>query len=58
MAGMQQGASQIRGQGPKRELPIGKRVVVRYSPKNPAGLNGLELDSWTYTGDRPTGLFN
>jgi hypothetical protein len=41
-----------------RELPVGKRVVVRYSPKNPAGLNDLELDSWTYTGDRPTGLFS
>ena len=36
-----------------RELPVGKKVVVRYSPKNPAGLNDLELDSWTYTGDRP-----
>jgi Protein of unknown function (DUF3592) len=42
----------------KRELAIGKRVVVRYSPKNPAGLNGLELDSWTYSGDRPTSLFS
>jgi Protein of unknown function (DUF3592) len=38
-----------------RELPVGKQVVVRYSPKNPE-LNSLELDSWTYTGDRPTSL--
>ncbi len=38
-----------------RELPIGKPVVVRYDPKNPAS-NDLELDSWTYTGDRPTTL--
>lgn len=42
----------------ERELPVGKRVVVRYSPKNPVGLNDLELDSWTYTGDRPTNLFS
>lgn len=42
----------------ERELPVGKRVVVRYSPKNPARLNSLELDSWTYTGDRPTSLFD
>jgi hypothetical protein len=40
-----------------RELPIGKPVVVRYNPKNPAS-NDLELDSWTYTGDRPTTLGN
>ena len=38
-----------------RELPVGKRVVVRFNPKNPT-LNDLELDSWTYTGDRPTSL--
>jgi hypothetical protein len=38
-----------------RELPVGKQVVVRYSPKNPA-LNNLELDSWTYTDDRPISL--
>jgi len=39
----------------ERELPVGKNVVVRYSPKNP-NLNDLELDSWTYAGDRPTTL--
>lgn len=39
----------------ERELPVGKKVVVRYSPKNPT-LNDLELDSWTYAGDRPTTL--
>ena len=39
----------------ERELPIGKKVIVRFSPKNP-NLNDLELDSWTYTGDRPTSL--
>jgi hypothetical protein len=39
----------------ERELPVGKRVVVRFDPKNP-GFNDLELDSWTYTGDRPTSL--
>jgi len=39
----------------ERELPVGKKVVVRFSPKNPT-LNSLELDSWTYTGDRPTTL--
>ena len=38
-----------------RELPVGKAVVVRFDPKNPA-LNDLELDSWTYTNDRPTSL--
>jgi Protein of unknown function (DUF3592) len=38
-----------------RELPVGKKVVVRYSPRNPT-LNDLELDSWTYAGDRPTTL--
>ena len=38
-----------------RELPVGKAVVVRFDPKNPA-VNVLELDSWTYTGDRPTSL--
>jgi hypothetical protein len=39
----------------ERELPVGKRVVVRFNPKNPA-FNDLELDSWTYSEDRPTGL--
>jgi hypothetical protein len=39
----------------QRELPVGKRVVVRFNPKNPS-FNDLELDSWTYTGDRPTTL--
>ena len=39
----------------ERELPVGKQVVVRFHPKNPA-FNDLELDSWTYTGDRPTTL--
>ena len=39
----------------ERELPVGKRVVVRFNPKNPA-FNDLELDSWTYSGDRPTSL--
>ena len=39
----------------ERELPVGKKVVVRYSPGNPT-LNDLELDSWTYAGDRPTSL--
>lgn len=38
-----------------RELAIGKPVVVRFNPKNPAN-NDLELDSWTYTNDRPTSL--
>jgi hypothetical protein len=38
-----------------RELPAGKPVVVRFNPRNPA-LNDLELDSWTYTNDRPTSL--
>ena len=38
-----------------RELPVGKPVVVRFNPKNPA-FNDLELDSWTYTNDRPTSL--
>ena len=38
-----------------REFPVGKPVVVRFDPKNPA-LNCLELDSWTYTNDRPTSL--
>lgn len=38
-----------------RELPIGKRVVVRFNPKNPIS-NALELDSWTYSGDRPLDL--
>jgi hypothetical protein len=38
-----------------RELPVGKAVVIRFNPKNPA-LNDLEVDSWTYTNDRPTSL--
>jgi len=38
-----------------RELPIDKKVVVRFNPKNPE-LNNLELDSWTYSGNRPTSL--
>jgi hypothetical protein len=37
------------------ELAVGKPVVVRFNPKNPAS-NDLELDSWTYTNDRPTSL--
>jgi hypothetical protein len=39
----------------ERELPVGKRVVVRFNPKKTA-FNDLELDSWTYSGDRPTSL--
>lgn len=39
----------------ERELPMGGPVVVRFNPKNPT-LNNLELDSWTYIGDRPTTL--
>ena len=39
----------------ERELPVEKKVVVRFNPKNPSD-NNLELDSWTYTGDRPTTL--
>jgi len=39
----------------ERELPIGKSVIVRFHPKNPA-TNDLELDSWTYTSDRPLDL--
>ena len=39
----------------QRELPVGKSVVVRYDPRIPSA-NGLELDSWVYTGDRPTSL--
>ena len=38
-----------------RELPVGKAVVVRFNPKSPA-FNNLEVDSWTYTNDRPTSL--
>jgi len=38
-----------------RELAVGKPVVVRFNPKNPAS-NDLELDSWTYTNDRPSSL--
>jgi hypothetical protein len=38
-----------------RELPVGKPVIVRFDPKNPA-FSDLELDSWTYTDDRPTSL--
>ena len=39
----------------ERELPIDKRIIVRFHPNNPA-TNDLELDSWTYTGDRPLDL--
>jgi len=39
----------------ERELPVDKKVIVRFDPKNP-DVNNLELDSWTYTGDRPTSL--
>lgn len=39
----------------ERELPIGRRVIVRFHPKNPS-TNDLELDSWTYAGDRPLDL--
>ena len=39
----------------ERELPVDKKVVVRFNPKSPVQ-NDLELDSWTYTGDRPTSL--
>ena len=38
-----------------RELPVGKAVVVRFNPTNPA-FNDLEVDSWNYTNDRPTSL--
>jgi hypothetical protein len=38
-----------------RELPIDKKVVVRFNPRSPVQ-NNLELDSWTYMGDRPTSL--
>ena len=38
-----------------RELPVGKAVVVRFNPKDPAS-HDLELDSWVYTNDRPTSL--
>jgi hypothetical protein len=38
-----------------RELPVDKKVTVRFDPKNPAS-NNLELDSWTYTNDRPLDL--
>jgi hypothetical protein len=41
----------------ERELPLEKKVVVRFSPKDPA-LNDLELDSWTYAGDRPLSLLS
>jgi len=41
----------------ERELSVGKKVVVRFSPKDPT-LNSLELDSWTYTGDRPLSLLS
>jgi Protein of unknown function (DUF3592) len=40
----------------ERELPLGKKVVVRFSPQDPS-INSLELDSWTCTGDRPPSLF-
>jgi hypothetical protein len=38
-----------------RELPIEKAVIVRFHPNNPS-MNNLELDSWTYTDDRPLSL--
>jgi hypothetical protein len=38
-----------------RELPMDKPVIVRFHPKNPR-MNNLELDSWTYTDDRPLSL--
>ena len=38
-----------------RELPVDKKVVVRFDPKDPAN-NNLELDSWTYCHDRPIDL--
>ena len=38
-----------------RELPLGKKVLVRFNPNDPA-INDLELDSSTYTDDRPTSL--
>jgi hypothetical protein len=39
----------------ERELPVDKKVVVRFNRRSPAQ-NNLELDSWTYTGDRPASL--
>jgi hypothetical protein len=39
----------------QRELAVGKKVVVRFHPRKPE-MNDLELDSWTYTGDRPESL--
>jgi len=39
----------------QREFSLGKRVIVRFNPKDPA-TNDLELDSWTYSGDRPADL--
>lgn len=39
----------------QREIPEGKHVVVRFNPKDPT-VNELELDSWTYSGDRPLSL--
>ena len=38
-----------------RELPLSKQVLVRFNPRDPS-LNDLELDSSTYTNDRPTSL--
>lgn len=38
-----------------RELPVDQKVVVRFNKKNPTQ-NNLELDSWTYAGDRPASL--
>jgi Protein of unknown function (DUF3592) len=43
------------GEFAERELPVDKKVVVRFNPRTPVQ-NNLELDSWTYTGDRPTSL--
>lgn len=38
-----------------REMPVGKKVAVKYSPKDPK-ISNLELDSWTYGDDRPLSL--
>lgn len=38
-----------------REMPVGKKVAVKYSSKD-SKINNLELDSWTYGDDRPLSL--
>jgi len=38
-----------------REMPVGKKVLVRFNPKDPS-VSNLELDSFAYTNDRPTSL--